>query len=232
VSELSFSPDGRYLAGLAAVAGGTTRAAIFDVRQLKQHGASFGPPAARLAFSPVGMQLAVGAVDGSVSLWNAKTGRLMTSLPLASTEASQPIAALAFNPSGRILATAGWDGRLLLWDTRRRALLREPLDRAARIQDLAFSPDGESFASVGPEGQVKLWDVRTGSAVGALRNEVASLHVRFLDDGHLVTVGNAVLFWDLRSAALSSAACRVAGRNLSQQEWAQLVGGTYRRLCP
>src|SRR5207244_1686302 len=96
LSDLAFSSDGRYLAGLAVETGGPARVSIFDVHQLKQHGATFGPYATRLAFSPVGIQLAVGGADGSVSLWDARTRRLIARLPLKSAETSQPVAALAF----------------------------------------------------------------------------------------------------------------------------------------
>ena len=49
----------------------------------------------------------------------------------------------------------------------------------------------------------------------------------------LVTVAQGVAEWDLDPVHLSSAACRVAGRNLTEVEWATYASalGPYRATC-
>jgi len=55
-------------------------------------------------------------------------------------------------------------------------------------------------------------------------------------DGHHLAFGVArgVVVWDLTPATLITAACRVAGRDLTQAEWQEYLGslGQYRQICP
>lgn len=42
----------------------------------------------------------------------------------------------------------------------------------------------------------------------------------------------ALILWNLDPAAVAAKACALAGRNLTPAEWAQHLGGPYRRTCP
>jgi len=115
--------------------------------------------AAAVAFSPDGQILAVANTDdGSVSLWDAETGR---DIDLLRGHCSH-VSALAFSAAKNELVSAGSDGTLKVWD----------LDRCHRglriaapekeIADLAFTPDGTRLLTAGRDGTVRVWDAQRG----------------------------------------------------------------------
>ncbi len=70
-----------------------------------------------VAFSPEGKRLASASVDGTVRLWDVKTGRLLTVL----RGHPSGVADVAFSPDGRELAAGcGYrgTGEVWLWDLR------------------------------------------------------------------------------------------------------------------
>ena len=103
--------------------------------------------------------------------------------------------------------------------------------------------DGTLIATNGGDHNVILYDVATGVRIGTPitipdeeSNLIAlSLDGRWLSAGGEATDGShASKIWDLDPAAWTAAACRVAGRNLTREEWASNIGDLtpYRPTCP
>ncbi|MGE5765125.1 MAG: WD40 repeat domain-containing protein, partial [Mycobacterium leprae] len=71
-----------------------------------------------VAFSPDRRRLAAGGQDGTVSVYDAASRRIISKL----RGSGRPIYSVAFSPSSRLLATGGQDATITLWDpvTRRR----------------------------------------------------------------------------------------------------------------
>ena len=74
------------------------------------------------ALSPEGARLAVSEIGGRLTIWDARTGRLlrevasqsMSSVPLGDSD-SQPLRQLAFSPDSATLAVASGYGHVALW---------------------------------------------------------------------------------------------------------------------
>jgi WD40 repeat protein len=99
---------------------------------------------------------------------------------------------------------------------------------------LAFSPDGQTLASGSWDGTIRLWDVATGRAIG--QGMVAGTTVNsiaFSPDGQtLASDGRPINLWDLRRQAWTGAACRIANRDLTREEWARYLGTLdYQPTC-
>lgn len=62
--------------------------------------------------SPLSESFAVGYADGSIRLWNASTGSVLTTF----NGHKKSITALAFDQSGTRLASGSQDTDIILWD--------------------------------------------------------------------------------------------------------------------
>ena len=117
-----------------------------------------------VAFSPENTTtLASGSWDGTVKLWDVKTGSNLTTLEV--TIPNFPgymggVNSIAFSPDGKTLA-AGTYSDIRLWDILTRRHLATLEKHTRRVKSVAFSPDGTLLAS-GSWDEVKLWDVSTG----------------------------------------------------------------------
>jgi hypothetical protein len=161
------------------------------------------------------------------------------------------VRSLVFAPDGTRLASVQTDEPPAVWDlaSGRRIALTV---RRAPGQFIAadFSADGQlllaSAESAHAAVLLTLWDLRTGEelappltahnlAVGAFAEDQPRT-VLLAGDGGLVVSSSfdGVLLWDTSNAALARRACALAGRTLTDDEWAWFLGpGTPREdLCP
>ena len=140
------------------------------------------------------------------------------------------ISTVTFSGDGRIASVASWDGSVLLVDTE----TWRPLGRIEEVHDgpvrsTAFSGDASVLLTTGTDGTVGLWDVATRRRLGAITPGRPNVWVagRFGPDGHTAIVASndgSVSVLDTRASAWREHACRVAGRDLTPDEWAALVG--------
>jgi WD40 repeat protein len=96
---------------------GRSRAAALD-----------GPLMSELALSPDGRHIAIGHIDGSVSMWSSQT---LERIAVLRGHVGQ-VAALAFDARGEWLISGNWDGDVRQWSMR--ALEREPTSLLAEAE--------------------------------------------------------------------------------------------------
>jgi WD40 repeat protein len=103
---------------------------------------------------------------------------------------------------------------------------------------VSFSPDGTVLASSGSDSKIFLYDVASGNLLGEAfgPNRNSWLYAEFLPDRTEI-VGyfddGSMSRWDVDPASQIRTACQIAGRELSQAEWARLVPGRpYQPICP
>lgn len=144
-----------------------------------------------LAFSPDGKSLAASTGDASTILWDAATGRKVTSLGGGLPDVAAP--AVAFSPDGKSLVAYGSPGhRMSVWDL---ATGRETfsLEVGPVVGAVAFAPDGRMIAT-GENGVVRLWAAATGVELPALDRTLGNVRsLAFTSDGrHLVAAGHGL----------------------------------------
>ena len=146
---------------------------------------------------------------------------------------------LDVSPDGTRLAVGATTGEVGVIDLGSGEWVRPPIDaHGGWVQRVAYAPDGATFASSGNDGQVTLWDGRTGERLATLvpggPNVWAA--VEFQPDGHTLLVAGrdgAVHTMDTRLESWIDRACAVAGRNLTEDEWAEAIGDRpYHETCP
>ena len=106
------------------------------------------------AYSANGNLVALGAVDGAVSLWNRSTGKI-NRLRGGHTEG---VHCVAWAVDDRRFVTGGLDGKILFWDSQTKAQFAQPKESAPGDMALAFSSDGKTLASAGWDPTIKLWN--------------------------------------------------------------------------
>jgi WD40 repeat protein len=243
VLTLAFSPDGRRLAvaeiGTEQEEGdpsSTTGASVrvWDVPRRAPTGLRFETASNSLAFSPDGSLLAAAGIWRPTEVRDARSGRLVARLRTPDFGRS-----VAFSPDGALLATGHYDGTGRLWSTESWKPVGRPLEghNERRFFWLEFTPDGTMLASAGQDGAVALWDVDTQNPIGtSLPVEPDSYVAADLSrDGSRLfaaSLTRRAVRWDVAPEAWKRHACRVAGRELTQQEWADaLPGQPYRTVC-
>jgi WD40 repeat protein/DNA-binding SARP family transcriptional activator len=189
-----------------------------------------------LAFSPDRRLLAVGTTDGHVQVYDASTSRQVAIL--AANPPQFPVWEIAFSPHGDLLATGGVQGRPSVWRT-------GTWTRAWKADDghtgydlsVAFSPDGQLLLSSGTDAQTLLYQADTGTLIGTAfgpADNVWTFSAFGPRPGQLIAFGQdgTLRRWDVDPASWARRACAIAGRDLTVDEWRELLPGrAYRPTC-
>jgi WD40 repeat protein/tRNA A-37 threonylcarbamoyl transferase component Bud32 len=142
-----------------------------------------------VAFSPDGRYLASADQEGTVKVWDARTGREFHNLK----GHARGVHSVAFSPDGQRLAGGGGErasefpkkagsGEVKVWDVQTgRELLSLKLD-PWMVSCVAFSDDGRRLAAA-TAGAITIWNAQTGRQVLSLESENSSSSVAFSPDG-------------------------------------------------
>jgi WD40 repeat protein len=208
----AFSPDNRILAAGNATATVSLLDLTDDEPRALDDGLAATAGAGCVAFSSDGSTLAVGQKDGKISLWNAATGRIRSTLDRHTAF----VASLAFSPDCATLASSGGDRLTRIWDVptaRQRYAISSVMNAYVA---LSFSPDGRLLAlgdHVSPV--VRLWDVTTATELATLRGPSgAVIDVAISADSTTLAAADyqgAVTFWDLATLKVRPRRLKHAG---------------------
>ena len=117
---MAFSPDSRYLAGVVVIRGSIHQGHLIciwdalsgDVQVVTRAGHT--GEITDVEFTPDGERLATSSLDGTVRIWDVKTGVEVLTLD----EHAGGVEGLAFSLDGWRLASANHDGTIRIWDAR------------------------------------------------------------------------------------------------------------------
>jgi WD40 repeat protein len=191
VGQMSFSPDGMYLA-TANMDGVPTIWELNTQRKVMSLVAEMLPPKA-IAYSPDGKLLATGGDEGVVRVWDARQGAELFSLNLGGI-----IHSLSFSPAGTHLAAASEDGSIKVWDAGTGEIISTP-PRQSGMYDITFLADGR-LATAGQDGTTRVWDPLTGQQLLLLAGPTSTvISVAGSPDGARIATGaydGSLRIWD------------------------------------
>jgi len=141
--------------------------------------------------------------------------------------------------SAGVLVAMSVDGTIALFDPETLAKTATLAGARGFIQHASFSSDGATLLAGGNDGSVSIYDIagraRLGDAIDPDRN--TGTHVALRADARVAALetptDDGIELWDLDPDRWVLAACAIAGRNLTRQEWATYIGdlGPYRATC-
>ena len=153
----------------------------------------------RLAFSPVGDQLATCEADGSVRLFDVRTRAELPGLP---SRSPLIVADVAFRPDGKHLVVGSWTGEVRVWDVATRAEVVELAPHTHPAYAVAFSRDGGVLAVGSHNGTITTWDAKTYEPRAVMKPETEVHGVTFNKEGTRLAAAcadNTIRFFDVKS---------------------------------
>ncbi len=131
-----------------------------------------------LTYSPDDSFLAGGFEDGTIRLWDIRSGEEVSHF----SGHKSFIACIAFSLDGKQLA-AGSDRTVRLWDIESGMELAAFIGHDNPVKSIVFSPDGKRLASSSGQS-VRLWDAESGTTLTTFRQDSSWVYsVAFSLDG-------------------------------------------------
>ncbi len=232
-TSLSWSPDGLMLAGGGAVKGWELdlpvgsyegdAAWIWDSRRdnvvthfAVTYEAGNDPLLTSLEWSPIGIQLAAGGLDGAIHLWDVETTKdLGRAAPFIILENAYTVHSVKWNSDGTRLAVADTNGVAIFdvnadglntLDFQRLILNPVGVDEPEEAFEIDWHPDDKHLASVGIDNLIRVWDVASSQLLSTFGSrDTVKLSLDWNPDGkQLVAVGrentlyglSKVIIWD------------------------------------
>ncbi len=174
--------------------------------------------------------------DGAKEHWRVvRTG---TGEVLKEGDLALRVTYAAFSPDGRRVVVTGRGGEVMVIDRETGTVtpaLATGHDDEGRF--VRFSPDGSRLVSTAADGTVSLWDTSGFDLLGTVRvrggGPVSAAFAGGNDQVMILGHDGAAYRWDTRVGSMLEYACRMAGRNLAQDEWKEAFGDRpYEQTCP
>jgi WD40 repeat protein len=183
------------------------------------------------AVSPRGHRVAIGTIDG-VRVFDGESGA-----ELWADETPDLRGVFITLADDLIVSSLG--GELQVRDLDTGEVKRSLGGSRGFVQEVHSTADGSMIAIRGGDGTIGLFDVASGVQIGLpitiSDDEVTSIALAL--DGTTLAAGggleDGVALWDLRPESWIAAACALAGRDLTEEEWDNNIGdlAEYRSTC-
>lgn len=163
----------------------------------KTHPGIFG-----LRFSRDGQTIVTGNFNGTVKLWDVKTGQVIRTLDGHTDLVYKGV----FSPDEKLLASCSRDGKIKIWDVASGRELKTLVGHTRPVKAVAFNPEGKFLASSSNDGTVRVWNVATGVMehsfvhIPPKDGDPSVYSVLFISGGRIIAAANGdgtISYWEV-----------------------------------
>jgi WD40 repeat protein len=149
-----------------------------------------------VAWSPDGRLLATAGADGTLKVWEAASGKLVTTF--AGAAPPEWWTGMMFHPDGNRLLVKN-DGRIVVWDLNTAQPIHTFERDGQKADSAALSPDGQRLAVTWYKNVLTVLDLSTGQEVLEIPDNGLLTGVIYSPDGRRLATSNwdgSVKLWD------------------------------------
>jgi hypothetical protein len=143
-----------------------------------------------LAWSPDGQSIASTTGDGTIYIWNANTGKQVTTWHVSAAL----VLAVTWSPKGDYLAVATASGSksgVIIWSISPKKTILTYDGHNSDVRTIAWSPDGTRIASGSHDETVQVWNAGTGEAIKIFQHHASFVtSVAWSPDGTRIASGS------------------------------------------
>ncbi|KAG2757700.1 WD40 repeat-like protein [Suillus brevipes Sb2] len=152
---------------------------------------------------PGGQRIITCSVDGSLRVWDLKTGKQTGE---DWRDGDSAVISMALSPDGKKAVSGSWDGAVRLWDIDTCKVVTKWTGHTDIVWSVCWSPDGRRVLSGSHDGTARQWEVKNGETMPEpIENILASIEtgheqvyaVIYSPDMTLIATGG----WDGRNAS-------------------------------
>ncbi|KAF9232862.1 WD40-repeat-containing domain protein [Melanogaster broomeanus] len=155
-----------------------------------------------VAYSPDGKQIATGAADGLIIIWDSKTGSKIQQLQ----GHTDTVNAISFSRDGSRLVSGSDDHTLCIWDTTTGEPVGEKWEaHSDGVLTVNYAPDDETIASGGRDSLVVIWNAQGKMAIEITEHPNWVYCVMFSPDGTCLATAcgdSNIRIFDVRTGTL------------------------------
>nr|MDJ0575556.1 serine/threonine-protein kinase [Xenococcaceae cyanobacterium MO_234.B1] len=155
-----------------------------------------------LAISPKGKIIASGSNNGSIDIYDRKSGQTKKILG----RHKNVIRSLVFIPEANNLIAGDGDGIINIWNLQTGKLEKQLSGHFGSIWSLAVSPDGQTLVSSGEDKSVRIWDLKTGEQTNiSFTHSARVFSLAFTPNGQMFassSADNKIKIWDANNGKL------------------------------
>ncbi|KAF5340731.1 hypothetical protein D9611_007354 [Ephemerocybe angulata] len=157
-----------------------------------------------VAFSWDGMKIASGAIDQTVRVWDALTGKMQTILE----GHGGTVRSVAFSPDGERIISGSRDHSVRVWDVLAGRVERVLVGHTDCVWSVGFSADGSQVVSGSEDKTVRIWDASSGQGPRILTGHAGAVYsVVFIGEGPRIISGSVdktVRVWDASTGTVQT----------------------------
>lgn len=183
--SLCYSPEGAYLASVAADDGGIE---LWEVETGKCIKTFKGHTnwVISVAYSPDGKYVASGSLDATVKIWEVASGKCIKTLE----GHTDIIESISYSPDGKYLASSSWDKTVKIWEVATGECVKILEGHTSFVYSVVFSPDGKYLASSSPDQTIRLWEMASWECKKTLGGHITfAMSITYSPDGKYLASG-------------------------------------------